>query len=106
MKNCTAWRATAFPQAFRFRFPADPKTADNDKPGQPGFFIADPMDKKKKWRDQEQALMERWTAATERFRLAHAGNVAAEVQAAQAELELLRRQVARLKSEFNTGKRY
>jgi hypothetical protein len=28
------------------------------------------------------------------------------VQAAQAELELLRRQVARLKSEFNTGKRY
>ena len=64
------------------------------------------MDKKKKWRDQEQALMERWTAANERFRLAHAGNVVAEVQAAQAELELLRRQVARLKSEFNTGKRY
>ena len=50
--------------------------------------------------------MERWTAANERFRLAHAGNVPAEVQAAQAELELLRRQVARLKSEFNTGKRY
>ena len=50
--------------------------------------------------------MERWTAANERFRLAHAGKVEAEVQAAQAELELLRRQVARLKSEFNTGKRY
>ena len=50
--------------------------------------------------------MERWTAANERYRLAHAGKVAAEVQAAQAELELLRRQVARLKSEFNTGKRY
>jgi hypothetical protein len=64
------------------------------------------MDQKKKWRDQEQALMERWNAANERFRLAHVGNVAAEVQAAQAELELLRRQVARLKSEFNTGKRY
>ena len=64
------------------------------------------MDKKKKWRDQEQQLVERWTAANERFRLAHAGNVPAEVQAAQAELELLRRQVARLKSEFNTGKRY
>ena len=64
------------------------------------------MDLKKKWRDQEQALMERWTAANERFRLAHAGKVAAEVQAAQAELELLRRQVARLKSEFSTGKRY
>ena len=64
------------------------------------------MDQKKKWRDQEQQLMERWNAANERFRLAHAGNVPAEVQAAQAELELLRRQVARLKSEFNTGKRY
>jgi len=64
------------------------------------------MDQKKKWRDQEQQLVERWTAANERLRLAHAGNVAAEVQAAQAELELLRRQVARLKSEFNTGKRY
>ena len=64
------------------------------------------MDLKKKWRDQEQALMERWNAANERFRLAHAGNVAAEVKAAQDELELLRRQVARLKSEFSTGKRY
>ena len=64
------------------------------------------MDKKKTWRDQEQQLVERWTAANERYRVAHAGNVAAEVQAAQAELELLRRQVARLKSEFNTGKRY
>ena len=64
------------------------------------------MDQKKKWRDQEQQLMERWNAANERFRLAHAGNVPSEVQAAQAELELLRRQVARLKSEFNTGKRY
>ena len=64
------------------------------------------MDKKKNWRDQEQQLVERWTAANERYRLAHASKVAAEVQAAQAELELLRRQVARLKSEFNTGKRY
>jgi hypothetical protein len=64
------------------------------------------MDQKKKWRDQEQALVERWTAASERFRLAHAGKVPEEVQAAQAELETLRRQVARLKSEFSTGKRY
>jgi phage terminase Nu1 subunit (DNA packaging protein) len=64
------------------------------------------MDKKQKWRDQEQQLVERWTAANERYRLAHASKVAAEVQAAQAELELLRRQVARLKSEFSTGKRY
>ncbi|MSQ48887.1 MAG: hypothetical protein EXR30_00680 [Betaproteobacteria bacterium] len=64
------------------------------------------MDKKKTWRDQEQQLVERWAAANERYRLAHAGNVAVEVKAAQDELELLRRQVARLKSEFNTGKRY
>ena len=42
------------------------------------------MDLKKKWRDQEQQLVERWTAANERYRIAHAGNVAAEVQAAQA----------------------
>ena len=93
-----------FPPVFRFRSPAVPKTADNNKPGQPGFFY--PMDKKKTWRDQEQQLVDRWTAAIERYRLAHAGYVAAEVQAAQADLELLRRQVARLKSEFNTGKRY
>ena len=64
------------------------------------------MDQKKKWRDQEQQLVDRWTAANERYRLAHASKVPAEVQAAQAELETLRRQVARLKSEFNTGKRY
>ena len=64
------------------------------------------MDQKKKWRDQEDQLVARWTAANERYRLAHASNVPAEVQAAQAELETLRRQVARLKSEFNTGKRY
>ena len=64
------------------------------------------MDKQKTWREQEQQLMARWTAANERYRVAHAGKIAAEVQAAQAELELLRRQVARLKSEFSTGKRY
>ena len=64
------------------------------------------MDQKKKWRDQEQELVASWTAANERYRIAHAGNVPAEVQAAQAELEHLRRKVARLKSEFNTGKRY
>ena len=29
------------------------------------------MDKKQKWRDQEQQLVERWTAANERYRLAH-----------------------------------
>jgi hypothetical protein len=78
--------------------------ADNAKPGQPGFFLT--MDRRKHWRDEEQALVARWNAANERFRVAHAGNVAAEIAAASAELETLRRQVARFKSEFNTGKRY
>jgi hypothetical protein len=64
------------------------------------------MDKRKTWRDQEQDLVQRWNAANERFRAAHAGNLPAEVDAARAELETLRRQVARLKSEFSTGKRY
>jgi len=50
--------------------------------------------------------VQRWNAANERFRAAHAGNLASEVDAARAELETLRRQVARLKSEFSTGKRY
>ena len=64
------------------------------------------MDKRKTWRDQEQNLVQRWNAANERFRAAHAGNLPQEVDAARAELETLRRQVARLKSEFSTGKRY
>lgn len=65
-----------------------------------------PMDKRKTWRDQEQQLVARWNAANDRFRAAHAGNATAEVAAASAELETLRRQIARFKSEFNTGKRY
>ena len=71
------------------------------------------------WRQQEQQLIERWRDATERHRAAHA-ELAARAQgdgapdeslvekakAASAELEALRRQVARLKREFLTGKRY
>lgn len=71
------------------------------------------------WRQQEQELLERWRAATERHREAHA-QLAAHAQgagapddalvekakAAGAELEALRRQVARLKRDFLTGKRY
>ena len=64
------------------------------------------MDKRNTWREQEQQLIARWNAANERFRLAHADNQAAEADAARAELEILRRQVARLKVEFSTGKRY
>lgn len=71
------------------------------------------------WRQQEQVLIERWREATERHRAAHA-ELAAQAQgagapadalvekakAANAELEALRRQVARLKRDFLTGKRY
>ena len=71
------------------------------------------------WRQQEQELVTRWQAATERHRMAHlelatatqvAGSpddaLVAKVKAASVELEALRRQVARLKREFMTGKRY
>ncbi len=64
------------------------------------------MDKRTTWREQEQQLITRWNAASERYRVAHAENQAAEADAARAELEILRRQVARLKVEFSTGKRY
>ena len=78
------------------------------------------MDKRKAWREQEQKLVERWNAAAARQRDAHAemtrqqpadgGRPNAElllkVEAANAELEALRREVARLKVEFTSGKRY
>jgi len=79
------------------------------------------MDKRKAWREQEQRLVERWNTAAARQRDAHAAiareqqasNVAApsaelrlKAEAADAELEALRREVARLKVEFNSGKRY
>jgi hypothetical protein len=69
------------------------------------------------WRSQEKALLERWNAAEERHRAAHAALAAhgggapdeallQQVQASRAEMEALRRQVARLKREFLTGDRY
>ena len=80
------------------------------------------MDKRRVWREQEQQLVERWNAATERFRVAHeaaaspvasadgietpAEERALKVEAARAELEAVRKQVARLKAEFSNGKRY
>lgn len=79
------------------------------------------MDKRKVWREQEQQLVERWNAATARHRDAHAEiarlqpspdssgpskELLLKAEAARAELEVLRRQVARLKVEFNSGKRY
>ena len=72
--------------------------------------------KVEKWRQQEKVLVERWNAAVERHRAAHAALAAhgsapeeALVQQAEAsrmEIEALRRQVARLKREFLTGNRY
>jgi hypothetical protein len=79
------------------------------------------MDKRKKWREQEQRLVEGWNAATARVReaqaeierqsLAQADGAPTEecvrtAEVARAELEAMRKQVARMKVEFSTGKRY
>jgi hypothetical protein len=79
------------------------------------------MDKRRTWREQEQQLVERWNAASERCReteaevarqkLAPGKGVPSEecmrnADAAKADLELMRKQVARMKVEFSTGKRY
>ena len=79
------------------------------------------MQKRATWREQEQRLVERWNAANERYRVIHeeisgrpgapeSGGSHAELlrkaQAARAEIEALRRQVARLKREFLSGERY
>jgi hypothetical protein len=79
------------------------------------------MDKRKTWREQEQRLLEGWNAATERLREAQAeverqslapGEGAPSEECmrtaavATAALEAMRKQVARMKVEFSTGKRY
>jgi hypothetical protein len=75
------------------------------------------MDQKKRWRTQEQELVARWNAAVARHREVMAqialegGDSTSEALVlaannAQAEMDALRRQVARLKVEFNSGKRY
>ena len=79
------------------------------------------MDKRRAWREQEQRLVERWNAATERYRDAQAavtsqsvpdGNgapseeIMRNAEVARAELEAMRKQVARMKAEFSAGKRY
>ena len=73
-------------------------------------------DKRKAWREQEQQLVERWRMAEERYRNAQAGLApdgsapvgegVREADAARAELEATRKQIARLKVEFSAGKRY
>jgi len=72
------------------------------------------MDKRKTWREQEDRLVARWTAANERHRVALAEMSApapsvemkTEAAAALAEVESLRREIARLKVEFTQGRRY
>ena len=75
------------------------------------------MDKRKQWRTQEQELVARWNSAVARHKdvlaeIALAGGhstseaLVAKANGARAEMDALRRQVARLKVEFNSGKRY
>jgi hypothetical protein len=74
-------------------------------------------DERSQWRAQEQELVARWNAAVARHQdvlreIAQAGGGAAsaalalKADSARAEMEAVRRQVARLKVEFNSGKRY
>jgi hypothetical protein len=80
------------------------------------------MDKQKHWREQEQELVNRWNAATDRYREAQAAatlpaapqdgdggptkDSVQAVEAARIELESVRKRVARFKAEFSAGKRY
>jgi len=83
--------------------------------------MADGSHKRATWRRQEQELVERWSAAIERYRLAHEQLSAHEqaqgrcapddalvlnTEAARAEIAALRKKVARLKREFMSGTRY
>jgi hypothetical protein len=58
------------------------------------------MDKRKTWRAQEQELVARWNAAVARMQ------DPLEADSARSEIDALRREVARLKVAFNSGKRY
>lgn len=79
------------------------------------------MDKRKTWREQEQQLVENWNAAATRYRDIMAQiaredplagpdgpseDIMSKAAAVRAEIEALRKKVARLKAEFNSGKRY
>jgi len=75
------------------------------------------MDKRKTWRTQEQELVARWNSAVARHKdvlaeIALAGGdstseaLVLKADSARAEMDAIRRQVARLKVEFISGKRY
>lgn len=82
---------------------------------------ADRLHQRATWRRQEQELVERWSAAMERYRVAHEqlsarqlaqgacapdDELVLKTEAARAEIAALRKQVARLKREFMSGTRY
>jgi len=79
------------------------------------------MDKQRRWREQEQELVNQWNAAADRYREAQAAATlpavpqadgepardgALAVEAARIALEAVRKRVARFKAEFSNGKRY
>jgi hypothetical protein len=74
-------------------------------------------DKRKAWRAQEEELVARWNTAVQRHKdvlaeIALAGGdstsreLVMKADSARAEMDAVRRKVARLKVEFNSGKRY
>jgi hypothetical protein len=77
------------------------------------------MDKRRAWREQEERLVESWNTAVARYRDVQAeierqrlapGGASEELklraEAARAEVDAVRKQVARLKVEFSSGRRY
>jgi hypothetical protein len=77
------------------------------------------MDKRKTWREQEQDLIARWNAAATRQQAlqseiarhsdagaAPAAQLMLEAERSRSEMESIRREVARMKVQFYTGKRY
>ncbi|MFL6563766.1 MAG: hypothetical protein ACJ8G5_02455 [Burkholderiales bacterium] len=77
------------------------------------------MDKRKTWRAQEQALIERWNATATRQRDLEAeiarqrdaggapsAQLLLDAERSRSEMDTVRREVARMKVQFSTGKRY
>lgn len=77
------------------------------------------MDKRKTWREQEEDLIARWNAAASRqqslqseiLRHRDAGaepdaQLLLEAERSRSEMDSVRREVARMKVQFYTGKRY
>jgi len=73
------------------------------------------LDKRRHWREQEQRVVQRWNAAATRYQEVQAQISASPAaseelklleQTARAEVDAVRREVAKLKVEFNSGKRY